>query len=406
LKVLIIGGGGREHSLAAALARDQHEIFVAPGNAGIAREFCCLPLLSITKVLSWCNENHPAFVLIGPEQPLAEGWADILAAAGIPCVGPCQAAAKIESSKAFAKDLMSRSGIPTASHILFTSSDEARKFIQEKRKYPLVIKADALCAGKGVFIVSNEAEALAALNAISGPVLVEEYLRGWEVSLFAISDGENFQTTLFAQDYKQLEAGDKGPNTGGMGACCPVPEAEQYRAEIERSIVKPILAGLKDEGCPYRGFLYCGLMITAAGPKVLEFNCRLGDPEAQALLPLLQTTLTEVCEAVIQRRVKDLNLVWSKQASVCVVLASQGYPGRYRKDVPIDFIRETNSLIRFSGVTAAANGLMTSGGRVLSLVGIGDNLEQARCMVYQDIEAVDFAGKYYRRDIALRKNTL
>ena len=257
-----------------------------------------------------------------------------------------------------------------------------------------------------MFIVKNETEALAALDAISGPVLVEEFLRGWEVSLFAISDGDNFQTTLFAQDYKQLEDGDKGPNTGGMGACCPVPEAEQYRAEIERSIVNPILAGLKDEGCPYSGFLYCGLMITAAGPRVLEFNCRLGDPEAQALLPLLQTPLTEVCEAVIQKRVKDLNLVWRKQASVCVVLASQGYPGRYRKDDPIDLIRETNSLIRFSGVAAAANGLMTSGGRVLSLVGVGDNLEQARGMVYQDIEAVEFAGKYYRRDIALRKNTL
>lgn len=406
MKVLIIGGGGREHALAAALAQDQHEIFLAPGNAGIAREFCCLPLRSITGVLSWCNGNHPAFVLIGPEQPLAEGWADTLAAAGFSCVGPGLAAARIESSKAFAKELMSRYGIPTASHNYFPFSEEARKFIQEKREYPLVIKADALCAGKGVFIVKNETEALAALDAISGPVLVEEFLRGWEVSLFAISDGDNFQTTLFAQDYKQLEDGDKGPNTGGMGACCPVPEAEQYRAEIERSIVNPILAGLKDEGCPYSGFLYCGLMITAAGPRVLEFNCRLGDPEAQALLPLLQTPLTEVCEAVIQKRVKDLNLVWRKQASVCVVLASQGYPGRYRKDDPIDLIRETNSLIRFSGVAEAANGLMTSGGRVLSLVGVGDNLDQARGMVYQDIEAVEFAGKYYRRDIALRTNTL
>jgi len=405
LKVLIIGSGGREHALAAALAQDRHEVLVAPGNAGIAREFDCLPLTSVSEVLSWCRKSHPAFVVIGPEQPLAEGWADILAEAGIPCVGPSQAAARIESSKIFAKDLMARHHIPTASCRCFPDTAAAREYILSLQKFPIVIKADGLFAGKGVTIATTEEEALQALSALSAKIVVEEFLSGWEVSLFAITDGESFQTTLFAQDHKQLLDGDAGPNTGGMGAYCPVPEAEPYRKRIEDSVIAPILKAMLDEGCPYRGFLYCGLMITPQGPKVLEFNCRLGDPETQALLPLLETPFTEVCEAILEKRVKDLKLVWSHQSSVCVVLASRGYPGKYQTGYPLTF-QASQCLTRFSGVTKTDAGLVTSGGRVMALVGLGKDTDEARRRVYRDIEAVEFEGKHYRRDIALRKNVL
>ncbi len=406
MKVLIIGSGGREHTLAAALATDHHKILVAPGNAGIAREFDCLPLHSVNDVLQWCKASHPAFVLIGPEQPLADAWADILSEAGIPCVGPSQAAARIESSKVFAKDLMARNGIPTASYCCCDDPEQARAYILTQNKYPIVIKADGLSAGKGVAIAETKSEAMQALAALSGKVVVEEYLSGWEVSLFALTDGESFQTTLFVQDHKQLEDGDKGPNTGGMGAYCPVAEAEPYRTQIEESIIEPTLKALRDEGCPYRGFLYCGLMITAEGPKVLEFNCRLGDPETQTLLPLLETPLTEICMAILEKRVKDLKLVWSDQSSVCVILSSRGYPGTYQKGYPIAITRDIECLTRYSGVAEVKKGLVTSGGRVLALVGIGKDVKEARHKVYRDIDAVEFEGKYYRKDIALRENVL
>jgi len=406
LKVLIIGSGGREHALAAALAKDSHDISVAPGNAGIAREFDCLPLHSINEVLDWCKEAQPSFVLFGPEQPLAAGWADILEEAGIPCVGPGQAAARIESSKIFAKDLMARHHIPTASCRCFANPGAAREYITGKQKFPLVIKADGLAAGKGVTVAQTKEEAVQALAAFDSRIVVEEFLKGWEVSLFAVTDGESFKTTLFAQDHKQLLDGDAGPNTGGMGAYCPVSEAEPYRARIEDTIVGPILKAMRDEGCTYRGFLYCGLMITSEGPKVLEFNCRLGDPETQALLPLLKTSFTKVCQAVLTNRVNDLNLVWSGQSSVCVVLASKGYPGSYQKGFPISLPQNLNSLARFSGVDSSSAGLVTSGGRVLALVGLGTDVAEARHEVYQDIETVNFEGKQYRGDIALRENVL
>ncbi len=406
MKVLIIGSGGREHALAAALAQDGLEIYVAPGNAGIAREFACLRLQTIEDLVKWCEENHPAYVLFGPEQPLAAGWVDILEEAGIRCVGPTQAAARIESSKAFAKDLMSKCRIPTAAHRFFTNQEHARSYLLSQQNYPLVIKADGLAAGKGVTIAHDLDEALLAIASISGQIVIEEYLEGWEVSLFAVSDGEYFKTTIFAQDHKQLGEGDTGPNTGGMGAYCPVLEAECHRRKIEDEIIAPTLKALRDEGCPYRGFLYCGLMITSEGPTVLEFNCRLGDPEAQALLPLLETPLAGVCAAIIDHTVKDLNLAWKQQSAVCVVLASRGYPGTCDTGFPIAFTKPLESLIRFGGVADAETGLVTSGGRVLALVGLGDNVSEARERAYRDVSAVAFEGKQFRGDIALRTNVL
>jgi len=234
--------------------------------------------------------------------------------------------------------------------------------------------------------------------------VVEEYLKGWEVSLFVITDGKDFKTTIFSQDHKQLGENDTGPNTGGMGAFAPVKEAEPYRKQIEEQIVAPILEGLKAEGYPYKGFLYCGLMITQEGPKVLEFNCRLGDPETQAILPLLQTSFTEVCYAILNNKVSDLKLEWSPQSSVCVVLASQGYPGTFPTGFPVIINSPITSKIFFAGVENKDGQLITSGGRVLSLVALGKNLSEARRKVYQDINKVNFTGKYFRRDISLRKN--
>lgn len=412
MRVLIIGGGAREHALADSFAKHtvSTEITVSPGNPGMAREFNCVDLHSREEILAWCKSERPGIVLIGPEQPLADGLADCLRSNQINCIGPSQASARIETSKIFAKELMRKYHIPTASSVAFHSEEEAIQYIKANPLFPMVIKADGLSAGKGVTIVSTEREALAAVYKAFSPrntgILIEEYLQGWEVSLFAISDGVDFQSTLFSQDHKQLNDDDKGPNTGGMGAYCPVPEAEPYRKQIETEIIAPIIAALAEEGCPFAGFLYCGLMITAQGPKVVEFNCRLGDPETQALLPLLENDLADICLAIAEHRVKDLKLQWSKQSSICVVLASHGYPDSFKTDYPITIKGPVDSRIYYSGVAKQNGDLVTNGGRVMSLVAVCNDIGNCRKQVYQDITKVDFIGKTYRSDIALRKNTL
>lgn len=408
MKVLIVGSGGREHSLAEAFARDinKKDIYVAPGNGGIALDYKCLPLRSKEEIVKWCKENRPELVMVGPEQYLAEGLSNSLNAEGIPCVGPSQEAARIESSKIFAKTLMTKYHIPTASYVAFEDKDQALAYVRYLGKYPLVIKADGLAAGKGVIIADSQKEAENAIQNLGNKIVVEEYLKGWEVSLFVITDGKDYKTTIFSQDHKQLGENDTGPNTGGMGAFAPVKEAEHYREQIEKQIIAPTLEALNAEGCPYRGFLYCGLMITADGPKVLEFNCRLGDPETQAILPLLQTSFTDICYAILNNKVSDLGLQWSPQSSVCVVLASQGYPGTFPTGFPIIIKSSIDSKIFYAGVENKDGKLLTSGGRVLSLVALGKTLAEARKKVYKDINQVDFNGKYFRRDISLRKNKL
>jgi len=408
LKVLIVGSGGREHSLAEAFARDinKKDIYVAPGNGGIALDYKCLPLRSKEEIVKWCKENRPELVMVGPEQYLAEGLSNSLNAEGIPCVGPSQEAARIESSKIFAKTLMTKYHIPTASYVAFEDKDQALAYVRYMGTYPLVIKANGLAAGKGVIIADSQKEAENAIQNLGNKIVVEEYLKGWEVSLFVITDGKDYKTTIFSQDHKQLGENDTGPNTGGMGAFAPVKEAEHYREQIEKQIIAPTLEALNAEGCPYRGFLYCGLMITADGPKVLEFNCRLGDPETQAILPLLQTSFTDICYAILNNKVSDLELQWSPQSSVCVVLASQGYPGTFPTGFPIIIKSSIDSKIFYAGVENRDGQLITSGGRVLSLVALGKNLSEARRKVYKDVNKVDFNGKYFRRDISLRKNKL
>lgn len=412
MKVLIIGSGGREHAIADAFSRSSKtkEIIVSPGNAGMAEVFRCLLLAGQDEIVQFCHAEKVDMVFIGPEQPIKDGLSDLLRAEGIRVLAPSQDAGRLETSKAFAKQLMLANQIPTAGYSLLRDESQAREFLA-KCSYPIVLKADGLAAGKGVIICSNEPEAIQACASLfrqsagESGVLAEEYLQGWEVSLFAFCDKDAYQTSLFAQDYKQLYDQDRGPNTGGMGAVCPVPEAGKYRQEIEDKILAPVLKAMRELGCPYEGILYLGLMITAQGPKVVEFNCRFGDPETQALLPLLKTDFMELCLAITEGRMKELQLEWINKTAVAVVLAAPGYPSAYKKGIKIH-IPQLNSKVFFSGVQSGRSGLISSGGRVLTVTNMADTLEKAKTAVYRDVKSIDFPDNVYRKDIGLRKNVL
>jgi len=412
LNVLIIGSGGREHAVADAFRRSPqcHEIYVSPGNAGIKREFTCIVLRDDADILKFCCDCGIDLVFIGPEQPIAAGLSDYLRSHEIKVFAPSQAAARLETSKAFAKSLMQKHQVPTARYALIHDLETAAETLIDFT-FPLVLKADGLAAGKGVLIAQSHDEAITICQELlkqkcgSRGVLAEEYLKGWEVSLFAITDGRDYQTTLFAQDHKQLQDHDLGPNTGGMGAYCPVLEAEPYRRSIEQDILEPVLAAMRDEGCPYTGVLYLGLMITNEGPKVIEFNCRFGDPETQALLPLLKTDFAEVCRAVTDFEIAKLKLQWEDQVCIAVVLAAEGYPGPYKKGIKLD-LNGLSSKVYYAGVAEQNDQLVSSGGRVLSLVSLANDLESARALVYQDIEQMPHQSLILRSDIGLRDNTL
>lgn len=412
MKVLIIGSGGREHAIADAFSRGNKtkEIIISPGNAGMAEDFRCLPLSGPDEIVEFCQAETVDMVFIGPEQPIKDGLSDLLRAEGIRVLAPSQAAGRLETSKVFAKQLMLANQVPTAGYSLLRDEVQARDFLA-KCSYPIVLKADGLAAGKGVIICSNEPEAIQACASLfrqsagESGVLAEEYLQGWEVSLFAFCAKDAFQTSLFAQDHKQLYDQDRGPNTGGMGAVCPIPEAEKYRQEIEEKILAPVLDAMRELGCPYEGVLYLGLMITSQGPKVVEFNCRFGDPETQALLPLLKTDFMELCLAITDGRMKELKLAWMNKAAVAVVLVAPGYPAAYKKGIKFH-IPQMSSKVFFSGVKSSRNGLVSWGGRILTVMNMADTLEQAKTAVYRDIKSIDFPDKVYRTDIGLRKNIL
>ncbi len=416
MKVLIIGSGGREHAVAEAFSKSRvvETIYVSPGNAGIAREYPTLELPSFDIIVDFCNKESIDLVFIGPEIPIQQGLSDILVASGIAVFGPSQRAGRIESSKVYAKQLMQRAGIPSAAFISVSSFDEAC-MTADRFGYPLVIKADGLAAGKGVTIVNNHDEACAVFESLlvqktlgeaGAELVLEEYLQGWEVSLFAITDGIHFQTMLFSQDHKQLHDNDIGPNTGGMGAYAPVPDAEKYRKIIEDRIIAPTLRALKDEGSLYRGALYCGLMITKEGPKVIEYNCRFGDPETQVVLPLLKTDFMDICRAVVNGSVDQLQLSWKPDTAVCVVLASEGYPGKYETGHKIEVSAIGSSRLFYAGVGSEEECLVTKGGRVLNVIGVAESLKEARAIAYEAVEQVHFTGKTFRSDIGLRINDL
>ena len=414
MKVLIVGSGGREHAIADAIARSNRvsKVFVTPGNAGMAGVASLIGSQNFKDIYNIVLDKHIDFVVIGPEQPLQDGLADYLEERGVAAIGPYQCAARIETSKAFAKDLMKRYNIPTADYRIFTEFQEALTYVYQT-DLPLVIKADGLAAGKGVIIAEDRETAVAALNRImldkdfgaaGNSVVIEEYLTGYEGSIFAFTDGRDYKMTIVSHDYKKVFDDDRGPNTGGMGAYAPVKVSDAIMKEIAVRVFDPLLDGLKRESIEYRGIIYAGLIFTERGIKVLEFNARLGDPETQAVLPLMETDFVDVCEAIACCKVADLELKWKRGAAVSVVAASHGYPGKYDsgKLISIDnsIYDDENLKLYFANVIRDAEmGTFSSGGRVLSLTAIAPTLSEAHDKAYQNVKKIGFENIYYRTDI-------
>jgi phosphoribosylamine--glycine ligase len=416
LKILVVGGGAREHTLVWKIARSPRvkEIYAAPGNAGTARLAQNLDIspTDIDKLLKAARDLKIDLTVVGPEAPLADGIADRFTDSGLTIFGATRAATEIESSKVFAKELMQKHGIPCARSASYSDYNQAREYVQ-KQTAPIVIKADGLAAGKGVIIAGSVKEAQDALYSLmeaktlgsaADRVLIEEHLVGREMSAFAFTDGQTVVPMVPACDYKRIYDGDRGPNTGGMGSYSPPQFFNQALDNIVmETIMKPAVLAMSDENRPYKGALYGGLMITNNMPKVLEFNARFGDPEAQVTLPRLKTDLVDIMLAVVDNKLDKINIEWSEDACVGVVIASAGYPGSYKTGFPINGLDEVDNdiLIFHAGTRAGTAGqIQTSGGRVLTVVATGRNLAEAREKVYHNIPRIHFEGCHYRKDIA------
>ncbi|MDZ7268999.1 MAG: phosphoribosylamine--glycine ligase [candidate division KSB1 bacterium] len=419
MRLLVLGGGGREHALAWKLAQSPHagKIYCAPGNPGIAQLAECVDIspADVSALLAFARATAIDLTIVGPEAPLVAGIVDSFAAAGLAIVGPTRAAAMIEGSKAFAKVFMRRHGIPTAAFEIFEDFPGARSFL-EKCRLPIVIKADGLAAGKGAVVAHTHAEAIATAAAMlerrlfgqaGSRIVIEEFMPGEEVSVLCLSDGANILTLPAAQDHKAVFDHDRGPNTGGMGAYAPAPVmTPALLAQVENEILRPTIAGLAAEGRPYRGVLYAGLMITAAGPRVVEFNCRLGDPEAQVIVPLLEFDLVELFWQMAHGTLPATLPAAANGWALTVVMASAGYPGEYQTGRVISGLplREAEEVLVFHSGTArdAAGRLITNGGRVLAVTGLGRTFEQARQRAYAAVGKISFEGAHYRTDIGAK----
>ena len=415
MNILVIGSGGREHTLFHKLTESPQadKVYAIPGNPGMG-EMTDISVEDNAEILRFAKEKEIGLVVVGPEVPLMNGLVDELESAGIRAFGPRANAAEIEGSKSFAKDLMKKYGIPTARYEVFTEAEPARAYIRREGA-PIVVKADGLAAGKGVIVAMSEQEALDAVNAImednsfgdaGARVVIEEFMEGEEASLLAFTDGKTIRPMISAQDHKRAFDGDKGPNTGGMGTYAPAPVMTPEMIDrATEEILKPTLAAMAKEGRPYSGCLYLGLMITEEGPKVVEFNARFGDPETQVVLPLLDGDLIQIMCACADGTLADVPIHWKDGAAVCVVLAAGGYPASYEKGNEIHGIADaekTGALVFHAGTAEKDGKLVTNGGRVLGVVGMGADVASAVHSAYAAVEQISFKDAYYRKDIAHR----
>jgi phosphoribosylamine---glycine ligase len=423
MRTLIVGGGGREHALAWMLRNrlSREELFIAPGNAGTATIGINLDIhaADVLQIENAVSKYAIELVIIGPEIPLVKGLADRLRASSIPVVGPSAAAARLEGSKSFAKAFMSRHGIPTASYRSFSGEDlsEALLYVREEGA-PIVVKASGLAAGKGAVVCDTVDEAEEAVRSMlehkslgdaGAELIIESFMEGEEASVFVLTDGKDYVLLPTAQDHKRIFDGDRGPNTGGMGAYAPAPVMTDALMErVCSQIVDPTLEGMRNEGYPYMGILYCGLMITAGGPSVVEFNCRLGDPEAQVVLPLIKSDPLELFMSLATQSIADYELELESGSAACVVLVSQGYPGSYEKGAVVTGINraeaEEHTVVFHAGTTRDPDGerVLTAGGRVLAVTATGSDLNDALERAYAGVNRISFAGCYFRNDIGAR----
>lgn len=420
MKILVIGSGGREHAVVWKLKQSPkvEKIYCAPGNGGISEIAECVPIkvMEFDKLVEFAKDNAVDMTVVTPDDPLAAGAVDAFEAAGLRAFGPNKAAAIIEGSKAFAKDLMKKYNIPTAKYEVFDSSADAIEYIKSMDKFPVVVKADGLALGKGVIIAEDLGAAEDAVHSImddkvfgaaGGKVVIEEFLTGPEISVLAFTDGKTIKPMVSAQDHKRAYDNDKGLNTGGMGTFSPsriyTPEVAD---ECMKNIFLPTVEAMNAEGRPFKGVLYFGLMKTADGVKVIEYNCRFGDPETQVVLPRLNTDLVDIFDAVIDERLSDVDISWKDDACVCVVMASGGYPQKYQTGYPIEGIKQAESLgaLVFHAGTKYEDGkFLTAGGRVLGVTAMGKTLDEAIENAYKYVELISFKDAHFRRDIGIKK---
>ncbi|MGD0654835.1 MAG: phosphoribosylamine--glycine ligase [Thermoguttaceae bacterium] len=419
MNILLIGGGGREHALTWKLTQSPRvdRVFVAPGNAGtdIDGENVPIQAADFAKLIRFAKENGVGLTVVGPEAPLADGIVDVFEQSGLRIFGPHKNAAELEGSKVFCKELLRSADVPTAEYQQFTNAEDATKFLRDREDMPVVVKADGLAAGKGVFVCSNRKEALDAVDKIArqkifglsgNRLVIEERLDGQEASVMAVTDGRTIVTLPAAQDHKPAFDGDTGPNTGGMGAYCPAPLiTPEMLHDIEERILVPTVHAMKRSRRPFKGVLYAGLMVTKQGPKVLEYNVRFGDPECQPLLMRLKTDLLDLLEAAVDDRLDQLPpLDWDPRPAVCVVMASQGYPGYYSKGHPIRGLQNAEILpdvkVFHAGTATANDQIVTAGGRVLNVTALGSTIAQAKLNAYRAVKCIRWKGAWCRKDIS------
>ncbi len=417
MKILVVGGGGREAALCWKIKQSKRcgQLYCSPGNAGILSVAQKVHADTPADLLSFAKKEGIGLTVVGPEQFLSEGIVDDFEREGLKIFGPSQKAAQIESSKIFSKKLMKKYGIPTAAYEEFDKSSPALEYLRSQR-FPLVVKADGLAAGKGVIIAANYNEAEKAVTGIldgrdfadaGKRIIIEEFLEGEEASILCFTDGRTIVPMESSQDHKRALDGDLGPNTGGMGAYSPAPVVtKELLSRIQRTILEPTIRGMEKEGCLYKGVLYAGIMVTQDGPKVLEYNARFGDPETQAVLPRLKTDLVEIMESVIDGRLDKTSIEWDSGAAVCVVLASGGYPGKYKSGYTIEGLDEAQKLpgvfLFHAGTSAAGCDTVTSGGRVMGVTALGGSIRSAVDKAYDAVSKISFKDMHYRKDIGYR----